>query len=192
MRIGFLGPAGSGKTTLVKRIGKDYSLHVVAEGVRELCEQQKMDLANARAVDHIKFQWAVSNKRNSQIAVSPNFFVSDRTPLDNLLYMLQYFPDGVPAFEMLRYRAAMLNDLSMYDVIFVVPPFTHTPEADGFRHVNPGHNAMWWLAARELVREAHLLADYPRFHTLKTSGLEDRIREIQDALLIDFSIDTPF
>lgn len=179
-RIGLVGPASSGKTTLAERLSERLGYNIVVEGVREYCQENNLSLDEARTNDPLKFQWDVMKYRREQIQkLNGEPFISDRTPIDNFLYLALYYPDTGTADELRDYLNSCINELNdNYDLIIMVPEFKEWHiTADGFRTTNVGKHVIWELALRGLLTKLLVEENIPRIEVIESKGLDDRVNE---------------
>jgi len=143
MKIGICGPSGSGKTTLAKFIAghtdiKNGKINWVSNSARDLFTKEDnellrslgyeensghrrvIQLSNEKPEFGLTFQKLI-NKRRTEFIISNNDFVTDRTPVDNLVYFLfqscSNQPDEIIQDMVSDCRAA----LGEFDVIFFTP-----------------------------------------------------------------------
>lgn len=94
LRIGICGPSGTGKSTLAKHISEKYGVPFITTSTKPLwdkyCIESHQDLINKTLSDltwGLKFQNEVLDYRIKMMEENP-IFVTDRTPIDNLVYFL--------------------------------------------------------------------------------------------------------
>lgn len=114
-RIFLSGPSGSGKTTLATYISNQYGIPFIQGSSKVLWPEfgikSHADLINKTFSDKefgINFQHRLLAYRNEQIA-NVNEFVTDRSPLDNLLYYMLQVSHMVDTEENLKYIEACRN-----------------------------------------------------------------------------------
>ncbi len=132
LRIGVSGPAGAGKTTLVKALAADLSLPIIEEGLRALYdaqvayhhasrtpgtppEVQKRALANWMQT---YFDWC--DARQAAYAQHPDF-VADRWELDLFGYWLHAFVQHNTFDDTRRLHEIFLQRSREFDLFVMLP-----------------------------------------------------------------------
>lgn len=137
-RIALAGSAGTGKSTLARRLADELDLPYIHEGMRARIEAG-LDL---HALDHAAFRallwelWAEQQALEDQAVATAGGFVADRSPWDYAAFWLHYHfaedrGETERLFTEVRARAARL------DRILLLPWGGLPLLADGVRNPNP-------------------------------------------------------
>jgi broad specificity phosphatase PhoE/predicted ATPase len=180
-RVALSGSAGTGKTTLARRLAARWGLPYIPEGMRARIEAgldlHTLDHDGMRAL--IGELWAEQVEREDRAVAAAGGFVADRSPLDFLAFWLLYgFAYDLAGTDALaasvRARAAAL------DRVFVLPADVLPLQADGVRTPNP------WVQRRFQATVEGLLAQELRPEQLaRMPGLDQldaRVRWVEDVL----------
>lgn len=118
MRISFTGASGTGKSTLAQWVRDTYQLEFNPVGSRSVAKDMGYD--NPYDVDAAgkrqEFQDRLLRSKLEWELEHPAF-VTDRTPLDNLVYTVMHAPYG-PSED---YTSRALGGVARYDVVFYCP-----------------------------------------------------------------------
>jgi len=114
MKIGISGSHGTGKTSLAKKLSKQFDLPLITEVARDVnimllkgnqyCQAQR-DILIKQIEEEGKYQ----------------SFVSDRTVIDNLAYFISICSHIVSIKEIKWYVNEARNHISVYDKIYYLP-----------------------------------------------------------------------
>ena len=121
MKVAFCGPSGSGKTTLAKFISENFHLNYIRGSASFIMSEQDKQFLT----DHFKYQftghrevieksgnpefaYAFENlvrERRKELIMSNDNFITDRSPVDNLVYFLTqaaYSQSDFVTFEFIK------------------------------------------------------------------------------------------
>lgn len=137
-RVALSGSAGTGKTTLGRRLAARWGVPYVPEGMRERIERG-LDLhtLDAEGLRGLMWElWEEQKHREEQAVREAGGFVSDRSPVDYLAFWLLYgfFSDES---ETQSLESAVQARLEGLDHVVVLPHGVLPLEADGVRSSSP-------------------------------------------------------
>jgi nicotinamide riboside kinase len=170
-RIAISGSAGTGKTTLARRLAAELGVPYIPEGMREHLARTGTSL-HTLGMDGLRSLvlelWEERREAEARAAAG---FVADRASHDFAAFWLFYrfaAEDDVTS----RYFAEALAP-DRYDAIYVLPWGAFPIEADGVRTPN-----RWAQLNYQLVVEGLLRMHHPAFVTLRAAAPEDRVAEV--------------
>ncbi len=170
-RIAISGSAGTGKSTLARRLAAELGVPYIPEGMREHLARTGTSL-HALGMDGLRsLVLALWDERRDAEARATAGFVADRASHDFAAFWLFYrfaAEDDVTT----RYFADALAP-DRYDAVYVLPWGAFPIEADGVRTPN-----RWAQLNYQLVVEGLLRMHHPQFRTLREATLEARIAEV--------------
>lgn len=145
MRIGFVGPHRSGKTTLARLLAEELKVDLVESEVSAIARDMKFNMGAKNSLGtRLKFQEKVLvNFLNTQVKREGDF-VSDRTPIDAAAYLMADVQASVGTIEqqeeVLEYCDAAMRMLSRtYDIVIFVPAAISVEPAEGKPPINPAY-----------------------------------------------------
>ncbi len=154
LRIAMAGSAGTGKSTLARRLAQQLDVPYIPEGMRERVEAGlDMHSLNHDGFEHLVFDlWDEQVAREEEAVRTHGGFVSDRSPWDHAAFWLIYRLVSNPAvisrrFAEARARSARLNRI-------VVLPWGVIPlVGDGVRSANPWTQRLFQSTLEGLVQQ---------------------------------------
>lgn len=183
MKIGFIGAASTGKTTVAKKLEKlipeDRIPSIVRPFMESLgyTEQQVAELP----LDHqLKIQLGLMNKKFEQDQKLAHG-IFERTPIDHFAYgLLRCY--NVIDDELFRTTKAMVtSSIRKYDILFYFPVYGRVPyEFDGFRQVGGAYRQLQDFTIRGLIIQTGITYNVVGSDT--TDNRVDIIRNKIDAL----------
>lgn len=147
------GPSGIGKTTMAEKLAQEYKIPFLVGSAKVLWEkygiESHLDLIEKSDRDPqfaLSFQYALLEYRTNQIKENSNF-VSDRSPLDNLVYFLNQLSHKVGKDETMKYIKACEKAYPKTRYLQVYLGLNNEMalqgiENDGFRIDNPYYQLM--------------------------------------------------
>lgn len=183
MRIAFIGPHGTGKTTLVNGVARMVGTPVITERARLVAREWGLTPATIPAAELLDYQREVVVRQvGAETAYDVAGFVSDRSVIDNMAYFeaLYNANRSIQAWQNAKswYVSLVNQRVRKYDMLIYVPPMFPLV-ADGERHTDPKFQREIDLLIKALIKEWGLGS---RTFTVTTDGPESRLAEIQDAL----------
>lgn len=145
MRIGFVGPHRSGKTTLARLLAEEMEVDLVESAVSDIAKKMKFDMGAKNSIGRrMEFQEKVLVDFLNTQTEREGDFVSDRTPIDAAAYLMADVQAtvGTPAQheEILEYCDAAMRMLSKtYDVVIFVPAAIPVETAEGKPPMNSAY-----------------------------------------------------
>lgn len=132
MKIAFIGPHASGKTTLIEEFLKQWPMYKRPEkSYRDLVAEQDLPLNKTGTKES---QRAVLNALIDEAQLASvsgeEFLVFDRCVVDNIAYSLWHFAKGTEGFTkeyIIDSQALAALTLKHYDVLFYVPARPEIP-----------------------------------------------------------------
>ncbi len=180
-RLALAGSAGTGKSTLGRRLAADLDVPYIPEGMRERLEAG----LNIHALGPGGFQrlfmelWNEKVDREDQAIVEHGGFVSDRSPWDYAVFRLLYrFTRNVDEVD--RFYESVRARTNLLDRLIVLPWGTIPLQADGIRTANPWTQRLFQSSLEGLVtREVsgEVAAFMPPLH-----DLESRVAWVMDLI----------
>jgi len=133
MRIGIFGSHCVGKTTLVnklKKTNKFFNYKYYEEGIRYLHEKKVLSYNDLKYEDQLMIQLDLINN----IFYYQNI-ITDRTPLDNFVYLLYYFGKDISTPKKNKLREIVFKATSKYDIL-IFADYRLELIDDNFRDLN--------------------------------------------------------
>lgn len=152
MRLGIMGPAGSGKTVLARRLSQSLGLPLVPEGVRARLNQYGMrDPWALSWSEQIELQrWFLNYKCRCEEAIPS--FVSDRTTLDTAVSLRLRCPgEGALVLVQELVLRAVEHAKRTYTAVVILQG-RYEAEHDGVRCVEPS------MIGREAAEIEHIVS----------------------------------
>lgn len=170
-RIAISGSAGTGKSTLARRLAAELGLPYIGEGMREYLERTGRtlhDVGHDGLRDLILTLW---EERRAAEAAAPDGFVADRGAYDYAAFWMYYhLAAWDPATD--DFMAEVLSP-RRYDHIYVLPWGAIPLVADGVRSPNP-----WTQLHLQLLIEGVLKRHAPEAVDVRAVALDDRLAEL--------------
>lgn len=145
MRIGFSGVPSTGKSTLAKAISNRTGLPWLEEqfcldaGLARVEREDRYRpgraIHNLTPAEDLQFQYGLVEKRLELDGLMPNH-VTDNSPLDNLNHLYLRYHSTMPADCFSKWKLAIEQTISTYDIIFHLPYGLLPIVDDGRRHTN--------------------------------------------------------
>lgn len=181
MKIAFSGSAGTGKTTLAKKISEIYKFKFIPEGIREYLSEQNIEhLRELNPNDSFVMQKEILKRKLSlENENLYNNFVADRSTADNLAYTLRWCSRNISEEEIRDYYMKCLDNLRVYDIVFFCPWNSIELENDSIRS-----NILFYQYEISMLIYGIIKSNNIPMHVLETSSLQDRLIEIQDILTL--------
>jgi broad specificity phosphatase PhoE/nicotinamide riboside kinase len=168
-RIALSGSAGTGKTTLARRVADALRVPYVDEGMRRRLESgldvHALDAGGLAAL--IEELWDEQRAAEREALRTHGGYVADRSPLDYVAFWLHYgLGDDVPATE--RFIARVLAAVDDTDLVVLLPHGVLPLESDGVRTSNTFTQLRFQLLVEGLL-ERHL----PSGRLIEPGGSDD-------------------
>lgn len=167
-RIFISGPSGSGKTTLAKYIAARYQIPFIEGSTKPLWAshgiENHIQLIMRTCEDvkwGLKFQDEVLEYRREKLECV-NEFVTDRSPLDNLVYFMLQCAHYVDDSYIEEYREKCMSNYGNDSFVQLVLDCAPNIEDDGFRVNNKHYQMMTEAIFKNLLDKNYLyLNDNP-------------------------------
>lgn len=189
-KIFISGPSGSGKTTLAKYIAARYRIPFVNGSSKVLWKQYGItshsDLITKCNNDPemaIKFQFELLEYRNENLT-GKSEFVTDRSPLDNLVYYLLQVSHLQNTETTKEFVIACSDVMHRFDFHQIYLDIRHTPyqlENDGMRVHNEYYQNMVDSIFKDLINNEILFPKQKAF-IINEWGWESRVRAVESLL----------
>lgn len=173
-RIGIVGSAGVGKTTLALTLAATLDAPVLHEAMRARLEAG-FSLAGLSRDEHQRLLLADAADVAGLVEASTEGCVADRTPLDFLAF---WFCNGYGADsprETALFVERAVAALTLFDLILVLPWGVLPLEDDGVRFANPWHQLHAQMVIEELARR-YVPAERLAFMTADIVEPDERCR----------------
>lgn len=169
-RIALAGSAGTGKTTLARRLADELGLPYIAEGMRTRIEAGLVPLA-LRPAEMRALMWEMWREQRAAEDGAPRGFVADRSSIDFAAYWLQYgLYDELDETE--AWLAQMRAEAARYSQLVLLPWGVLPLEDDRVRSTNR------WMHRRFQATLESLLLELPQQGVLRmppTADFEQRL-----------------
>lgn len=188
MRIAFFGACGTGKTTLVKSIYKELNLKPLYNNARDIIAG--LGIEDVSKIEPTKralmLESILLSRIMKQIALLDEDFISDRSPLDELMYWEldndKNFPSLTPVIKKFIYSYL---ERFKYDLLVYVPIEFDLSEKekneDKLRYVNE-HRYIEDKYVRDFYNKERKELLYCKKIIAVTGSVEERIAQIKEAL----------
>lgn len=185
-KIFISGVSGSGKTTLAKYIAARYRIPFINGSSKVLWEKYNVkshkDLITKCNEDHkmaVDFQYELLEYRKEQLK-GVSEFVTDRAPLDNLVYYLLQIShmEETEATNGFVEACESTYDLFEYQQIFIDMEY-YPIEDDGYRIVNAHYQRMVNCVFKDIIRSGKLI-QRDNLTIVNDWGWEDRVKLVED------------
>ncbi|RMH69220.1 MAG: hypothetical protein D6675_13240 [Gemmatimonadetes bacterium] len=132
-KIALMGIGGSGKTTLAADLHRILGVPLISECIRTAALELGLDtISEIDPQTRLVLQTvALSRQKSMEWLHAASGFVSDRSRYDYEAYFAGFFGQNSPVWQ--TYLRLSRIAATKYDLLIYVPPFTGTPEDDGFR-----------------------------------------------------------
>lgn len=132
MKIAFIGPQSSGKTTLIENFLEKWPMYGRPEKTyRDLVKEKNLPLNKQGTAESQKeILNALVDEVQNAIGTGAEFLVFDRCVVDNIAYSLWHYAKGTEGFstEFIIDSQHIANlTLKYYDIIFFVPAHSEIP-----------------------------------------------------------------
>lgn len=198
MRVAFTGPSGSGKTTLVKHVEETYGLKWLNGSSGEIkTPEENQDLTERGLTvgrGHAKViqsghatpgvAWMNQEKifeQRSKLLLTNDNFVTDRSPIDNLVYATIQCGPYLDTTTLQKFRDDCYGMLRRLTHVIYVPTMFQV-EDNGSRIPN-----YWYQKAMGAVFQMYIDSywesdDVPKILTITKQNLQARYTEIAEFL----------
>lgn len=169
-RIFICGPSGTGKSTLAEWISKTYRIPYITTSSKPLWEKYSikshLDLIEkcATNADFAKeFQWELLSFREKAIGAKANF-VTDRSPIDNVVYYLMQVAHMSTSEETHAYIQKCHELMEAGNKIIYIP-FNHGIELeDDNMRVNNSYYQLYTSSVFDHVLQTNILELHNNYH----------------------------
>jgi len=143
-KIFICGPSGTGKTTLAKWISATYRIPFISTSGKALwgdfdihSHAELINLCNKDKAFAEEYQWHLLRYRNKALR-NVDEFVTDRSPIDNLVYFLLQVSPNITKESTISYIKACEEAIAYGNKIIYLPFINEIDiENDGYRITNP-------------------------------------------------------
>lgn len=132
MRIAFIGPQNSGKSTLIEEFLKKWPMYKrPSKTYRDIIKEKGLPI-NKKATKESQKEILNALVDEAQLAVSSGdqFLVFDRCVVDNVAYTLWHYAKNTPGFDsefVINTKTISTLALKYFDIIFYVPSRKEIP-----------------------------------------------------------------
>lgn len=177
-RLAMSGSAGTGKTTLGKRLAEELGLTYIEEGMRARLESG-LDLHLLTPDQHRALLYELWEEQRAQEIAATAGFIADRSSLDYAAFWLHY-DFHYEAAETQKFMAQMKKEAERYDRILLLPWGVLPLAADGVRSTNPWTQLRYQSIVEGVLR--HFSAAGVVLKVPEELDLESRIRAVRQQL----------
>jgi deoxyadenosine/deoxycytidine kinase len=200
LRIACSGPSGTGKTTLSTYIAEQYNIPFITTSTKPLWEKHGI-LSHAHLIGMttndptwgLRFQHEVLSHRVEVLSKAGKEFVTDRSPIDNLAYLLMQNSHQLTERETESYMDLCNEAINLFTG-FIIMPFTDdiNLEDDGKRVVNRYYqvtmNHVFDAASGMLTRRNRVNPLCPDHNRLNILGINKWDMEERKRLVAKFLV----
>ena len=188
MKILLSGVSGIGKTTMANTLAQKYNIPFIIGSSKVLWKKYHID-SHRMLIDRcnssnqfaLDFQYELLEYRKNEMAKNDRF-VTDRGPLDNLVYFLLQLSHNVSQFETVKYIEACIDSLpkDALQIYFKFDPvilksMNHL-ENDGARITNNYYQMMVATVFNMVLHQDYLKS---RVHEIDMWDMQQRITTIE-------------
>ncbi len=177
MKVAFIGTHCVGKTSVLKLLAEDLGVPAIEEGARVIADEWGLTPATIPQDRLIEYQYALLERQILEETRHPLGFLSDRSVVDNMAYMLA-LPHATSE-QIIDYQMRAAVRLPHYDRFILFPYGKFKLVDDGERHVDAGfqkeiHNTI--LALIDQLDLGH------KVYEVRTEGVYKRVAELRPLL----------
>lgn len=144
MKIGIAGPSGTGKSTLAKWISENYKIENLNLSGKVLWPEYEIDSHEELIIkSHTNPDWGIEYQGNllayrlMELDKRVHSYVTDRTPIDNIVYMLLESSMHLSDTDTINFINNAIQHTFQYYTHIVITPLTgNEKEDDGKRVFN--------------------------------------------------------
>lgn len=176
MRIAISGSAGTGKSTLARRLSEETGLPLIGEGMREYLERTGVDLHSLGHEGMRALVLRLWEERKEAEERASRGFIADRSSFDFAAFWLYYH--FAREDEETRGLFEECLQVRRYEAIWLLPWGKIPLLADGIRTPDRYVQLHLQLLLEGLLREG----GESRWQTLRETALEERVKEVLGGL----------
>lgn len=190
--IGLVGVGGTGKTTVLNRLSKQYELTTVPSVARMVFKtfglESEDDLAALRPEARLHIQEEILRRKIQVDAASAKYgFITDRTPLDTLAYLVHSSADILSKEMFAELLRKTIDALRTYDLLVYFPLHVFQKLNDTFRVSAYGRHLITSQTMKDFLNRFTKELEIPVVE-LVTGKLDDRILTIEMAIWMNFGL----
>lgn len=178
MRIAISGSAGTGKSTLAKRLAEETGLPLIGEGMREYLERTGADLHSLGHEGMRSLVLRLWEERKEAEERAGQGFIADRSSFDFAAFWLYYHFAREDEETRGLFQECLREE--RYDALWVLPWGRIPLLADGIRTPDRYIQLHLQLLLEGLLREG----GGTRWRTLRKVELEERVKEVLGGLAV--------
>jgi nicotinamide riboside kinase len=175
MRVACSGVHGSGKTTLVEALAKQFDLKIIPEQARHLLSSKySFDLVISDFKIFMDFQFEILYNQLALERDAGDNYIVDRPFIDSYIYVKERFIrercNDLPLFSAYRNLAFTSMLEANYSHILFVRPFSYQISDDGIRETDP----IYILSLDNWLEYEYLKYPYP-YYEINTDNFKERL-----------------
>jgi predicted ATPase len=157
--IGFMGAGGTGKTTTATLLAEEMRMPLIPSVSRGILtkyfktEEEQREAPPALVYGCQKEISEAKLKQDRECTANPLGGVCDRTPLDQLTYLIYRCGNSMDEVVYNSWLRRAYEGLANYDRLFFFPLVTFPENDDGLRETAYGYRATIDLIMRQLIQE---------------------------------------